>query len=250
MTAIPRNRRQSIRMAIILFAFLLFPITMNYLSPYVIIDAAANGVVNGSLVMFGLLFFSSLVFGRLWCAYLCPAGGLLEVLFAVNSKPVKIKGLNRIRWFVWGLWLLVIVFFAVQAGGYRQVNMLYLTDSGISVSDPTRYVIYYGVILLMALPSLLWGKRAACHTYCWMAPFMVIGRKIRNVIAWPALRLKADSEKCSACDRCTRGCPMSLSVRQMVEAGNMEHSECILCASCIDNCNYDVIRYSFSAGQE
>ena len=67
--------RQRFRKALVILAFLSFPITMNYLSPYVIIDGAMNGIVNGSLVMFGLMFISSLFLGRLWCGWVCPAAG-------------------------------------------------------------------------------------------------------------------------------------------------------------------------------
>ena len=37
-----RSTRQRIRRLLLLLAFLLFPITMNYLSPYVIIDGASG----------------------------------------------------------------------------------------------------------------------------------------------------------------------------------------------------------------
>ena len=40
--------RQHIRKGIILTTFLLFPIIMNYFSPYVIIDGASQGIVNSS----------------------------------------------------------------------------------------------------------------------------------------------------------------------------------------------------------
>ena len=65
--------RQRTRKALLIISFLLFPIIMNYLSPYVIIDGASQGIVNGSLVMFALLFLSSLLLGRLWCGWACPA---------------------------------------------------------------------------------------------------------------------------------------------------------------------------------
>ncbi len=41
--------RQRVRRGVIIFMFLLFPIIMNYLSPYVIIDGASQGIANGSL---------------------------------------------------------------------------------------------------------------------------------------------------------------------------------------------------------
>ena len=80
--------RQRLRKALVILTFLSFPITMNYLSPYVIIDGAANGILNASVVMFGLMFVSSLFLGRLWCGWVCLAGGLQEFVEPVNNKPV------------------------------------------------------------------------------------------------------------------------------------------------------------------
>lgn len=240
--------RQRVRKALILISLLLFPVTMNYLSPYVIIDGAAQGIVNGSLIVFGLMFLSALFVGRLWCGWLCPAAGLSEVCFAVNDKPVRGK-LGWIKWLIWAPWLSLIVVLAVRAGGYRQVDFFHLTESGISVDEPSRYVIYYVVIALFVGLSIGLGRRAGCHTLCWMAPFMILGRKLRNVGRWPALRLKADKAKCINCAKCTQACPMSIDVNGLVQKEAMEHSECILCGSCVDVCPKDVIGYSFSAGQ-
>jgi predicted aldo/keto reductase-like oxidoreductase len=51
---------------------------------------------------------------------------------------------------------------------------------------------------------------------------MILGRRIRNLARWPALRLQADADKCIDCKRCTSECPMSLEVHEMVRAGEME----------------------------
>ncbi|MCK7479114.1 MAG: hypothetical protein M0C28_18415 [Candidatus Moduliflexus flocculans] len=52
-------------------SFLLFPITLNFFSPYVSIDGAMAGVVSGSVLVFLLMFLSGLFFGRGWCSYVC-----------------------------------------------------------------------------------------------------------------------------------------------------------------------------------
>ncbi len=78
---------------------------------------------------------------------------------------------------------------------------------------------------------------------------MALGRKLRNLGNWPALRLKAVIERCINCQRCTQACPMSLDVNGMVQRGVMEHSECILCGSCVDTCPKKAIGYSFSKGK-
>lgn len=93
-------------------------------------------------------------------------------------------------------------------------------------------VVYYFVLGLGVLLAFTAGKRSFCHHVCWMAPFMIVGRKIRNLFGWPSLRLQAEKESCSKCGRCTKECPMSLPVQEMVAADRMEKAECILCGNC------------------
>jgi ferredoxin-type protein NapH len=240
---------------LVLLTFLSFPITMNFLSPYVIIDGAMNGIVNGSLVMFGLMFISSLFLGRAWCGWVCPGGAMGEIAESINSRPVKPSKIGWIKWLIWIPWITLIVVLAVSAGGYKTVNLLYHTQNGISVAgSPDRpifiaYIIYYVVIGLFFSLAIFLGRRAGCHTICWMAPFMVIGRWIRNRFGWLSLRLAANTGSCSDCKKCTSNCPMSLDVNEMVQLGQMESLDCILCGTCVDNCSKKVIRYSFSAGK-
>lgn len=241
--------RQRIRKALVILAFLTFPITMNYLSPYVIIDGAMNGIVNGSLIMFGLMFLSSLFVGRLWCGWICPGGGMQEIIEPVNKNPVKPARVDWIKWLIWLPWISLIVWMVIRADGYRAVNFLHLTETGISVDEPMKYFIYYTVVLIFVALAVFAGRRAGCHTICWMAPFMMIGRWIRNRFGWASLRLVADAASCSDCKTCTKNCPMSLDVNAMVKVEQMEHSECIMCGTCVDNCAKRAIRYSFSASK-
>ena len=122
--------RQRVRKALVILAFLSFPITMNFLSPYVIVDGAMNGIVNGSLVMFGVMFLSSLFLGRAWCGWVCPGGGMQEIVEPVNNKPVNGSKIDWIKWAIWIPWISLIVWFAVSAGGYQ--------NRGLALSHPKR----------------------------------------------------------------------------------------------------------------
>jgi len=239
-------RRQATRKAIILISLLLFPVTMNLISPYVIIDGAMQGIITGSFIVFGLMFVSALFVGRLWCAWLCPAAGLQEACFLANDKPARGGKLNWIKWAIWVPWLGLIAYAAASAGGYTSVNFLHLTETGISVDEPLKYITYYMVVGSIFLLSLTAGKRAFCHYGCWMAPFMILGRKVRNALNTPALRLRSEPDKCIDCKKCNKACPMSLDVHAMVHSGTMENSECVLCGSCVDVCPKQVIGYTFS----
>jgi polyferredoxin len=243
------SKRQRIRKGIVLFSFLIFPVTMNFLSPYVIIDGAMNGILNGSAVMFGLMFVSSLFLGRAWCGWVCPGSAMADIAEPINNRAMNPAKVAWIKWLIWIPWMSIIVWLLIRAGGYSSVNLLHLTESGVSVDSPEKYIIYFVVIFLFVGLAVIFGRRAGCHTICWMAPFMIIGRWIRNRLPWPSLRLVADATACSDCKLCVRNCPMGLDVNAMVEIEQMEHSECILCGNCIDTCSKKAIRYSFSAGK-
>lgn len=50
-----------------------------------------------------------------------------------------------------------------------------------------------------------------------MAPFMVIGTKIRKFLHLPGVRIVSDKEKCISCKKCNQKCPMGLNVAELVE---------------------------------
>ena len=250
----PFVRRQAIRRSILLLSFIAFPVIMNYFSPYLIVDSAFKGVMNGSFIVFASMFVGALVFGRLWCGWMCPAAGLQEPLLRVNGRRVGRRA-DLVKWVIWVPWVALIVFAVARAGGYTSVNPLYGTVAGISVAgDADRpvvaaYAIYFIVVLSFFGLAAALGRRGGCHSVCWMAPFMIVGRAARNTLAWPSLRLVADNKRCKRCGNCTSECPMSLDVEAMVADGSMEDTECVLCGSCVDGCPNGAIRYSFSSGK-
>ncbi|MBA4365386.1 MAG: 4Fe-4S ferredoxin [Coprothermobacter sp.] len=241
------HRCQSVRSALLLGSFLLFPVTFYYLSPYLIIMGAGERTASGSMVVFGVMTLTALVLGRLFCGWVCPAGGLGEALFAVQNRKVNNRS-NWTRWLVWVPWMAAIVLITLQAGGIRRVDVLYQTDHGISLTTAGGmgpYIIFYAVLALVFVLSITAGKRGFCHSACWMAPFIMISRGVRNVLRLPAVQLRAETPACVGCRACTIACPMSLEVHAMVLGGRMENSECILCGTCVDVCPHNVIHYDF-----
>lgn len=238
-------KRQKIRSFLLLLSFLLFPITLFYFSPYLIIQGGAAGIITGSFLTFAVLFFFSLFFGRVFCGWLCPAGGLQECCFTVTDKPIKNKKINRLKYVIWILWLLGIAAAFFSAGGIHSIDFFYMTDHGISASSLPGLVIYFGIISLVSVLALTLGKRGMCHSICWMAPFMVLGVKVNDRLHLPSLHLRPAPDKCVSCRLCTKKCPMSLEVHTMVAAGNMKNTECILCGECADSCPKKAIILTF-----
>ena len=264
--------RQRIRKTILIISFLLFPITAWYFSPYIIIQAASEHIMNGSFIVFVSMFVLSMFLGRVWCGYLCPAGGLQECLQLCNPNPAKQGRRDKIKYVIWSVWIIAIIVTFILGKNEVTINPFYMMDHGISVSSIYNYVIYYGVLAILVLPSLIHGRRSTCHYLCWMAPFMVIGSKIGRILHFPQLHIEADREACISCGLCNKACPMGLDVKSLVakkkfpckvsdknvekvseetgrnpETAPICHTgkclECIQCGACVDACPKKVLKY-------
>jgi len=236
--------RQQTRRGAILFSFFLFPAIFYYLSPVLIIQASSKGIINGSFILFILMFVSSLFLGRGYCGWVCPSAGCQEAIFLSQDKKVK-KG-NYIKWLIWVPWIGSIASLSIRSGGYKQIDFFYMTTHGLSIGGIQSLISYFVVLLLLiVMPAFVFGKRSFCHHLCWMAPFMIIGRKIRNKFNWASLQLTSNPEACKHCHTCTEHCPMSLPVESMVNHRTMENTECILCGTCVDGCKEGAITFDW-----
>ena len=103
-----------------MFSFFLFPAIFYYLSPIVILRASSKGIINGSFVLFVLLFISSLFLGRGYCGWVCPAAGCQEAIFIARDKKVK-RG-DYLKWFIWVPWISSIALLAIRSGGYNKID--------------------------------------------------------------------------------------------------------------------------------
>lgn len=240
-------KRQRWRKTFLFISAILFPVTMFYYSPYIIIHAALNSVVCGSFLLFAGMVIFSVFFGRLFCGYICAGAGFGEMAGCISDKKPKLGKLNLIKYGIWALWLTIVIALYIMNGGLKYVNPMYGTNHGISVTAPEEYIVYYIVVFLLFVMPLIFGKRAFCHYLCWMAPFMNLGIKIRRVLHLPGLYIHTDKEKCIDCDLCSKHCVMGLDVRHMVQTGRIDEYECSMCGACIDICPKKAICYRYDA---
>lgn len=237
-------KRQRIRRFLLITSLLLFPVTLYYFSPALIINAGLSGIINGSFIVFVLMFLLSIPFGRLFCSYFCPAGGLQECAFAVNEKKPKQGWRNYTKFAIWGSWLIIVSMCYFHSGKVIAIDFFFETENGISVSSIQSYIIYYGIICLIFIPSILFGKRAFCHYLCWMAPFMIFGIKLRRILHLPGIHMKATKKgNCISCGKCNHVCPMGVDVMGEIKHKKISNQECIQCGACIDNCPKSVLTF-------
>ncbi|MEX1378003.1 MAG: 4Fe-4S binding protein [Eubacteriales bacterium] len=241
------KKRQRIRYGILLLSFILFPVTLNYMSPYLSIAGPSQGIVNGSLIVFMGLFVGSLFFGRVWCGWVCPAGAAQEACSVVQPKQFRPKWLRFLKYFIYAGWLSLVILMFVSAGGIIGVDFFYMTEKVISVSEVQNYVIYYSVLFITFVLPLIFGKRATCYMICWMAPFMIAGQSIARWIKLPRLRIKTNPETCIDCKKCDKGCPKSLDVSGYAKKGEITDIECNKCLVCVDTCPTKTLSLKFGS---
>ena len=237
-------KRQKIRRLLLIISLLLFPVTLYYFSPALIINGAFHHIMNGSFITFILMLVLSIPLGRVFCGYICPAGSLQDVCGTVNNKSPKGGWKNRIKYVIWIVWLGIVIFFYVTNGGIQGIDPFFETYHGISVADLQSYIIYYGILFLIVLPTIIGGKRTFCHYFCWMAPFMITGTKIARILHLPNIHVKVkDKDACTSCGLCSKNCPMSVDVKEEITRGRVSDTECIQCGMCIDGCPKNVLGY-------
>ena len=239
------GRRQRVRRLLLTVSFLLFPITIFYFSPVLVIEGALAGVVAGSMLVFALQLASALVFRRAFCGWLCAAGGLQEIGADAVGKPAKLGWRTRIKYVIWVPWLASIAACAWIAGGFASIDPLLGIPGGVSMNNPLGLGIYFGIVALFFVPNLFLGRRAMCHCVCWMAPFMVLGEKLGRVLRIPQLHVDARPETCVGCGKCAKACPMSLDVQALLRSGAIADAECIQCGACADVCPKDALALRF-----
>ena len=176
-------------------------------------------------------------------------GGMQECLFSVNEKLPKQGWRNNIKYIIWTMWILAVIVCFIFRKMEITIDFFYMTDYGISIAEIYDYVIYYGVVFLILIPAVIFGKRIFCYYFCWMAPFMVIGTKIRKLLYLPGIHIVSEKEKCISCKKCNQKCPMGLNVVELVKNDCDFGTECIQCGACVDNCPKKALSYGFKGSK-
>ncbi|MBN2228370.1 MAG: 4Fe-4S binding protein [Candidatus Thorarchaeota archaeon] len=153
-------KRQTIRKVILFISFILFQSFLLFhlfFSPVLVIFAAAQGVINGSLVMFLLLFLTSLFFGRTFCGWVCPGSGLNELCALATTKKAPLGKYRKAKYIISGVWLSVITLLAFNAGGFHTLDMFYGTGTSTLSQE---LIMFFGVIALIVPAAFAIGTRA------------------------------------------------------------------------------------------
>ncbi len=189
----------------------------------------------------------TLVFGRLFCGWLCPLGLLLDLSGDVREPLRRQLARRKLRLPQWTIhrnikyWLLIgcVVGSAVSSVPvFTAISPVNLVVLGIMGLVTTAAVIVATICLLEVL-----APRAFCRAICPLgALYSLIGR-----VALFRVRVRPGSEKL-LCGQCSMRCPMGIRVMEdYVQRGrdSVADPECTRCGSCADVCGGQVLQLRF-----
>ena len=194
-----------------------------------------------------LVIFTTFLFGRLYCGWLCPFGAVLEFLFEIKkffeSKYKKSLG-KKIE-----LEIVedntVVKFLRKYEHYYRYIKyilaMVILLAPSMIILEPFQYmfllyktnflqVVYLIAILLFCILFI----RVWCRYFCPLGGFLSIIAKIS------LFKLKIN-KSCFKCEICKTICPTNAIIEKN-ERLRIIKSECILCNKCRQSCGPKNIR--------
>ena len=178
----------------------------------------------------------TLLFGRVFCSWLCPIGLILELVVKINDKKKYIPWIKKIKlWdfrytfagvllilcFLFGV-TLISVFDPPHALGREMVYLF--TDKRLSIAGT-------GLLAFVLIVDLLILRRGWCRYLCPSGGCLSIIGKAR------LLRLKLKNEECIDCGICSQACQFGLNPTCLkTDPKAFKWTVCDNCAICADNC--------------
>lgn len=240
-----QNTAQKIRFVILLTSFILFPVTIFYMSPVLLFLGAKHGIINFNILLFAGQVVLSIFFGRIFCGWICPGSGIADICFSANKKPVNRK-FFWIKYIVWVPWIISVVTVLILSNKQIVINPFYGMQNPVSILNRGGLIVYFSFVGTMILLSLVIGKHSFCHHICWMAPFMNAGTKLGRMFRIPRVELYFNHTNCNLCGACSNKCPMSIDIPKAVRNNNIIlDSDCTLCAECVNTCKKSALHINY-----
>ncbi len=185
-------------------------------------------VLVATLFLTFLIVFITVMFGRIWCGWLCPQTVLTDLTEPVERTSRK-GIMNQIWGYLWAALLSIIVGASLIwyfVSPYEFLSRLLKWNLGSIIWG--FWIVLTGIVFL----DLIFLRRRFCATVCPYAKMqgMLFDSKTLT-IAFDTKR----QDECIDCRACVQVCPVQIDIRQGANIA------CIQCAKCVDKCG-DIFR--------
>lgn len=213
-----------------------------------IVLSSAASAAGVSLVWLGV----TLIFGRVYCASVCPVGVFSDYIFGLRRRIPKLNKPFRYRTnskyavhILWIYLMCVVVGVSVVPFVLEPWN---IARNVASIANPETIVSTWGTIgrgvavgatvgilaiIIIALLSL-WHGREFCTRFC------PIGTALGYVQNYSVYHIEINPDRCTSCGKCEEIC-RSQCIK--VVSRYVDQKRCVRCFDCVAECPEDAIRY-------
>lgn len=202
----------------------------------------------GVFLLIAFLLISWLM-RKSFCSWLCPVGTISHYLAEFGRKIFK-RNFTLPRWLDIPLrslkYILMALFlYVIAAMSVNQIQAFLGGPYGV-VADVKMLNFFRtltaagGVVLALLVVFSIFVKNFWCRYLC---PY---GGLLGLLGMIGPLRIKRDTVLCIDCGKCTKACPSSLDVAQLVQ---IQSAECTGCLSCVASCPVENALYMSVAGR-
>ena len=191
--------------------------------------------VHPAAMVLGLAFLlSSLVLKKAFCSWLCPVGTVSEYLWKLGRKLFRRNvtvprwldiPLRSLKYILLAFFLFIVVsmtaealndFMAAPFGIIADVKMLnFFRNLGI-----TGAAVILSLVGLSVIIQNFW-----CRFLC---PY---GALMGVVATLSPIRIRRDPQPCIDCGKCSKACPSTLPVDQLIQIRSLECTSCMECVA-------------------
>jgi ferredoxin-type protein NapH len=221
-------------------SFLLGIIPLN--DPFAVLQMFSAGAILTTNIVVGaliIIFFYSLIGGRVFCSWVCPVNIITDSANYLRNK----LGFNKIttkqtisrnsRY--WVLILSLILSYVLGVTAFEFISPISITHRAIIFG----LGLSWAAMLVVFLFDFFILRNGWCGHICPLGGFYsIIGKK-------SLIRVNHIQQNCTACMECKVVCPES-QVLFMVNQESIQvlDGECTNCGRCIEVCNDDALRFS------
>jgi len=201
----------------------------------------------------------TLIFGRVFCSWICPMGILNQWVSHLFNKrrPVDDYRINayrplfRIKYYVLTVLLVLALFGSLQIGLFDPIALITRTFA-VSVFPAVQYaggnlyikqpVFYGGLLVSGILIIILFANRFLSRFWCRV--LCPLGALLGILSSRSVFRIRRDVEKCTDCQKCLRFCHGACDPHL-----ELRTSECVGCMNCIEDCPEGALHYGTATVQ-
>lgn len=222
------------------------------------------GTLDGvavSAVILAVLLLLTLLFGRVYCSFLCPLGILQDIVFRIRRWIAPKRFLKFARPVPWVRYVVLVLLAACCVTGLAGLSLNWLDP--YSIFGRIMYVLAWPAAIWsnnllaadsssadlvrmnyfpVALPALLasagmlglvvamsaWKGRLYCNTVC------PVGTLLGLLSRVSLFRLGFDPVSCKKCGKCVKSCKAQcLNLKEY----KIDASRCVACYDCVRSCS-------------